>query len=369
MEKINKYIAITISILVLSFSGWFIINPKKTFSENEFRYLETFPTFHIDSFLNGEYIKKLENYFNDQFPLRDRFVEIKTEVFYYLGNRFINDVYIAKDHFLIQQFARPENSDKIINILNTFKEKNKDVEIQMILSPTATSIYQELLPWYHINYSEKEVIDYYYKNLNIKGIDIFDILMEEKENYQLFYRTDHHWTTYGAYFAYRRYCEENNITALEIEDFHIELVSDDFLGTLYSKVFYGANDKDTIYSFQLENSNFTVEYLDKITNSLYNEDYLTKKDKYSYFLDNNHPFIKITNHNVNNGKELLIIKDSYANSFIPILANHYEKIHVIDPRYYNMPITDYIKDNDIKNALLLYNVNSIDTDQGVITIR
>ena len=134
-------------------------------------------------------------------------------------------------------------------------------------------------------------------------------------------------------------------------------------------LFYGANDKDTIYSFQLENSNFTVEYLDKITNSLYNEDYLTKKDKYSYFLDNNHPFIKITNHNVNNGEELLIIKDSYANSFIPILANHYEKIHVIDPRYYNMPITDYIKDNDIKNVLLLYNVNSIDTDQGVITIR
>lgn len=369
MEKLNKYIAITITIIVMAFSIWFLFNEKKEFSDTEFRYLEKWPKFSGDALFNGKYIESIENFITDHFPLRNELVELKTSVYHLAGQTLINNVYIADNNFLINKFDKPKNSDKIINIINKFKENNKDVNIEMILSPTATSIYNNLLPQNSINYNEKELIDYYYKNLNIKNIDIYNDLLMKKEEFQLFYRTDHHWTIYGAYFAYKKYCEENSIIPYNLDDFEKTIVSNDFSGTLYSKTFYGKNNKDTIYAFNLKDSNFTVKYLNKTTNSLYNNEHLNTKDKYSYFLDGNHPIVEIINNNLNTSEELLVIKDSYANSFLTLLANNYKKIHVIDPRYYNLSITDYINEHNIKNVLLLYNVNNIDTDTGIITIR
>ena len=114
-----------------------------------------------------------------------------------------------------------------------------------------------------------------------------------------------------------------------------------------------------------------VYYEDKdITkDSMYEEKYLNEKDKYSYFLDNNHALITITNKSINNNKELLVIKDSYANSFIPMIAKHYEKIHVIDPRYYRLSISSYINENNISNVLFLYNVLTLDDDMGIVSVR
>lgn len=369
MEKLNKIIAITISIIVLTFSVWFLINDKKEFSENEFRYLQKFPEFSIDSLLDGTYIENIESYFTDHFPLRESFVSLKTQVYNLTLQTLINDVYVAKDGYLINRFDKPENSDKIIEIINKFKENNKDLNISILLSPTATSIYENLLPKYNINYNEKEVIDYYYEKLNINKIDIYDALLDEKSNYQLFYKTDHHWTSFGAYFAYVEFCKKNNIEYYTLDELTIEMVSDNFLGTLYSKVFTINQEKDKIYKINLKDNDFAVKYLDKTTNTLYEEDYLKEKDKYSYFLNTNQPVIEIINNKSSSNEEILIIKDSFANSFIPILANHYKKVYVIDPRYYNLAISDYIKEHNLKNVLFLYNVNNIDTDTGILKLR
>ena len=121
-------------------------------------------------------------------------------------------------------------------------------------------------------------------------------------------------------------------------------VTDSFLGTTYSKVTNYNQKPDSIYIFKFIND-LKVEYVDeqKESNSLYNFDYLNKKDKYSIFLDNNHGLIKITNEDIKEG-HLLIIKDSFANSMIPLLTNHYREIDVIDPRYYKRSISKYIND-------------------------
>lgn len=369
MEKLNKVIAITISILVLSFSCWFLINEKKEFSDNEFRYLQKFPEFSFDSLLNGDYIENIESYFTDHFPLRENFVSLKTLVYNLSLQELINNVYVADDGYLINRFDNPVNLDKIIGIINNFKENNKDLNISILLSPTATSIYENLLSKYNINISEKEIIGYYYNSLNIDTIDIYDALIKEKNNYQLFYKTDHHWTSFGAYFAYVEFCKANNIDYYTLDEFNIEMVSDEFLGTLYSKVFTTNQEKDKIHKINLKDIDFTVNYSDKTTNSLYEESYLKEKDKYSYFLNTNKPLIEITNNKIKSNGEILIIKDSFANSFIPMLANHYKKVHVIDPRYYNLAISDYIKEHNLKNVLLLYNINNIDTDTGILKLR
>ena len=139
--------------------------------------------------------------------------------------------------------------------------------------------------------------------------------------------------------------------------------------SLYSKVFTTNQEKDKIHKINLKDIDFTVNYSDKTTNSLYEESYLKEKDKYSYFLNTNKPLIEITNNKIKSNEEILIIKDSFANSFIPMLANHYKKVHVIDPRYYNLAISDYIKEHNLKNVLLLYNINNIDTDTGILKLR
>lgn len=368
MEKLNKFITITISTLILTFSICFLINDKKEFSENEFRYLQKFPKFSLNSLTSGKYIEELESYFTDHFPLRESFVSLKTKVYEVTGQILINNIYIAKDNFLINKFNKPINSDKIIEIINKFKENNQELNIFIILTPTATSIYENLLPENNINYSEKSAINYYYEKLNIETIDIYNTLIKEKDNYQLFYKTDHHWTSFGAYFAYQEFAKINNIKYYNLNELEIEMVNDKFLGTLYSKVFTTNQEKDKIYKINTNNS-FTVKYLDKTTNTLYEDKYLKEKDKYSYFLNNNQPIIEITNNNIESNEEILIIKDSFANSFIPLLANHYKKIHVIDPRYYNLAISDYIKEKNIKNVLLLYNINNIDTDTGILKLR
>ena len=369
MEKLNRAIAITVSIIILTFSIWFLVNEKKEFSENEFRYLQKFPEFSFDSLLEGTFIENLESYFNDHFPLRENFVSLKTQSYLLTNQTLINDVYISDKGYLINRFNKPKNSNKIINIINKFSKDNNDLNLSIMLVPTATSIYSNFLPSDNINYSEKEAIKYYYDNLDINKIDLYDIFEKEKDNYQLFYKTDHHWTTFGSYFAYVEFCKNMGIDYYNFGELKLEKVNDNFLGTLYSKVFTYNQEKDDIYRLYLEDSDFTVKYLNKTTNTLYEESYLKEKDKYSYFLDTNQPVIEIINNKIDNENEILIIKDSFANSFIPILANHYKKIHVIDPRYYNLAISDYIKENNLNDILLLYNINNIDTDTGILKLR
>ena len=112
---------------------------------------------------------------------------------------------------------------------------------------------------------------------------------------------------------------------------------------------------------------YSLKYYDHITDTLYDDKYLNEKDKYSYYLSNNSSIIEIDT-NVDNNEQLLIIKDSYANSLIPFLVNHYKKLIIIDPRYYKSSIIDYINNNNIKNVLFIYNMNTIDKDSGIYTI-
>lgn len=369
MEKLNKTIAIIISITILSFSIWFMINDKKEFSDNEFRYLQKFPTFTFENLKSGKYIEELESYFTDHFPLRENFVSLKTLIYNLSGQTLINNVYIGKNNYLINKFDKPKNKDKIISTINKFKENNKDINIDIMIVPTATSIYSNYLPETAINYSEKETIEYYYNNLNVNKINLYNTLINNKNKYQLYYKTDHHWTSFGSYIAYQEYMKNKGLNYYDINELEVKLVSQEFLGTLYSKVFTLNQEKDKIYKINTKENNFTVEYLTKTTNTLYEEEYLKKKDKYSYFLNTNQPLIKITNNNLDNNKEILIVKDSFANSFIPLLANHYEKIHVIDLRYYNLPISNYMNENNLKDILLLYNINTLDTDTGINNLR
>lgn len=371
--KINFYKIITsfILMIIVVFSVMLAINEKKEFSENENRYLQTESKFTFKRLLEGDFISDFESMLTDQFPYRDTFMSIKLNFDKLLGKQVQNGVYLGKDNYLLQKYEKPQNNDKIINKINEFYEIT-NIDLNVMIAPTSITINHDKLPKNAPTYDEMTSINYIYDNLKIdKKIQLYDSLMETNKKYQMYYYLDHHWTSYGAYVAYKEFAKLNNIEAIKLSKFDIKEVSDSFNGTLYSKTNDYSRKSDLIHTFTYGENDLKVEYVmsKKIRNSLYEDSYLEKKDKYSYFLDNNHPLIVITNNNINNNNEIIIIKDSYANSFVPFLVNHYKKIHIIDPRFYKLSISGYIKENNIKTGLFLYNVNTLDSDTGILSIR
>ena len=370
-KKINSILSITITVLVLFLSTVFFFTKKINFSENENRYLAVFPKFTVENLTSGKYMEDIKNYLSDHFPFRDAFMGLRANVYKTTGQYYLNGVYLGQDGYLLEKFEGEENQKKIIERLQNFASSLEDVSISFLLAPTSTAIYAEKLPEYAYNQSQIDIINSYYDLLDFNEIYVYDTLLKEKNNYSLYYKLDHHWTTYGAYFAYISYCESNNITPHLLDEFEQVKVSDSFYGTYYSKANDYSLKPDSIYRFDLENDHFKVTYVNSNveTDTFYEDIYLTKKDKYSYFLDNNHPLIVIENETIASEEEIVVIKDSYANCFVPFLARHYKKVHVIDPRYYKLPISTYIKEQTIKNILFLYNVGTLDSDLGILSVR
>lgn len=350
----KKIVSITVITFIIIFMFLFIINKKQDFSYNENRYLKRFPEFSFDSLKNGKYLDDISSYINDHFPLREEFIKVKSNVENIFRDE-VNGVFISDD-YLIDKYNGVDK-DRIINKFNYIND-NTNSNNEVMLIPTSISIYDEYLPKYAEN-TQIEDVNYIYDNISLDTIDVYDLLKENKDNYQLYYHMDHHWTIYGSYMGYMAYSKHNNLDYKKLNDLNISIVNDKFMGTIYSKVLIKTKEYDKIYNLDLSNIDYQINYFDNDLNFIYDDAYLDLKDKYSYYLSNNDPIITI-NSSIND-KEILIVKDSYANNFIPYLMFHYGKITIIDPRYYKLSIVDYINENNIDNVLFLFNMNTIET--------
>ena len=364
----NKILAFILSMIIMMFSLLFIFNKKIDFSENENRYLQEIPKFRLDKLIDGKYIQDIENYFTDHFPFRDWFVVIKTKSDKLLGLEEENSVYFCKNDYLIEKYNSNNDKDKFINKLNNFYDKLDKTDMSLMLVPSSISVNYKLLPK-NVEYEDQvNDMNYIYDKIKFRTVNVYNILLDMNDNYQMYYRLDHHWTSYGAYYGYMEYM---NSEAMPIDSFKVEMVTDKFMGTLYSKSGDYSRKPDKIYLFIPNKHDYTVNYVyeNKVSNTLYEMSYIDKKDKYALFLDNNHPLIVITNNDINTDREIVVIKDSYANSFIPFLINNYKRIHVIDPRYFNDSVSEYINSNNINEGLILYNMNTVLQDHGIMSME
>lgn len=365
MKKIN---AIILSAIILIGMATFIIMPKSDFSENENRLLQKFPELESEDVFDGDYTRDLTAYFSDHFPFRDTFINIKTSFEKNaLNKKEINNIYICDDGYCIEKYNAPKNTDRIINTFKKFSE-NSDIKPDIMLVPTAIEVYRDKLPKYCQPISQLNEIDKIYSSVDANNIDVYDVLVSEKDNKELFYRLDHHWTTYGAYVGYKGYCQNKGIEPIAYEDLKVEKVADDFKGTIYSKLNDYSLKGDTIEA-ATNMPDLTVVYDNETTNSIYAPEYLEGKDKYSYFLNNINTFVEITNNDIETNRELVMAKDSYGNSMIPFLVNHYKRIYVFDPRSYKNSISQFVNTHsNVTDVLILYNMNTIDQDTGVNVI-
>lgn len=370
LKNINGIIFIIFLSLVFIFNG---LIKNKTFSESENRRLEQKPEFSMKKLIFDKYTSQYEKYISDQFLMRDFWISFKWDYEKLIGKKESNGVYYGKDGFLMERFKKNDNKDleEKLEAINSFSSSNK-VNTYMLLAPNSGKILEEKLPKYAYNDDELVYIEEVKGGLNkdIKFVDVYKALADKSQEY-IFYKTDHHWTSKGAYYAYKTLGESMNFTAHNEEYFNINRVTEDFYGSLYSKGGFRNLKPDSIDLYMPKaKEQIQVDYIEenKQTNSLYNLDNLNKKDKYTVFLDSNHPLVKITTEN-KEGKKLLIVKDSYANSFVPFLTSHFSEIYMVDLRYYSDSLNSLIKDKGIEEVLLLYNVSTFNEDPNVKNIN
>ena len=364
-RRFNNICAL-IMMLVFLFN---MLTPVIEYSELENRYLQKFPKVTISSILDGSFMEDFENYLNDHFIGRNAFVKLKAGLEYMMGKQENNGVYVCSDDYLIEKPAT--YNEKLINDnLNAIKALNDlgRYNITVSVVPPAYEIMQEQLP---DNVYKETIpklnahIDKTLSEVGIKNVDTTEELKKYKDSY-LYYRTDHHTTSNGAFVIYNKLSKALGYKALSGDDFKISDVTRNFYGTTYSKALRHTLP-DIISEYKpLETARFKVEfpYEDKEADSMYFPEHLATKDKYSYFLDGNHALTIIKSPN-KNGKSLLVFKDSYANCTVPMIANHYETVYMIDLRYYNDDIIEYLHENKIKNVLFLYSSQTFMTDESI----
>lgn len=369
--KYSKSVIALFLLLIFGFTAVTFVWPKRSFSENENRVLSEAPEFTVEKLFQGEFMSEYETYITDQFFLRDEWIKLKTQAEMALCKKDINGVYIGKDGYLIERHEDSEIDKEMLEknkkYLQQFVERYEKMlgaeRVKVMLVPTASEILTEKLPAFAEGFDQNGMIDSIYANLPAgTALDVRDVLREHAEEY-IYYKTDHHWTTLGAFYAYQAYCEAVGFQVPELSAAEQLAVSDEFLGTVYSKLNMKLST-DTMYKFILPDTpsvfQMTVDMTEKF-DTIYNEEFLDQKDKYSYYLDGNHALTEITSDGEGQGT-LLIIKDSYSHCFAPMVVGNYEKVYLVDFRYFNMPISQFIMQNRVTDVLVLYNAVTFATD-------
>lgn len=336
-EKRNAMMTILLlSAIILIFFAADFMRGDRIFSETENRLLASKPEFSWESLLSGEFTEKYEAYVTDQFVGRDKWIRIKTQTDIALQKRQIKGVYLAADGYLIEQHLPEEfTEEQVEDRISRLKTLVRDWNAAVMLVPTADNILTDKLPAFAPFFDEKAFLERVEEQVGKEHfVDVYSPLAEHADE-EIYYRTDHHWTSLGAYYGYQAWAESRRKLKVPYRTESMETVADDFLGTLHSKINIETRE-DSIQYFPLTAQRpVTVTYdLQKQTDTLYETSYLKTKNKYGFFLDDNHALVQIDTC-FRNGRTLFVIKDSYANCFIPLLVSHYERIYVLDLRYYN----------------------------------
>lgn len=356
----------------------FFLLPVQRFSELENRYLQSAPQLTWDNLLSHTYAEEAESFVTDHFPFRAQWVWVKSAVEQMRLQQENNGIYKGKDGYLFEKFEAPDYNkvQQYAAAVKRFADKNNEAKTTFLLAPTSIGLYNERLPWLAPVYSQAEVNQKIAEDVrdNLTFINGFDVLAPHAAE-PIYYRTDHHWTTYGAYLAYVAYAKSMGWQPLSQSEFEIETVSDSFLGSYHTRSQFIGVAKDSIQVYKPVHDVSTKMHIvdtGETLASLYDPSYLAKKDKYSYFLGGVHALMKITSQldpKMVKQEKLLVIKDSYAHSVIPFLTQHVPEIHVIDIRYYNGSISEYMAQNDIKDVLMLFNTATFVDNASILKLN
>ena len=337
-----------------------LFTPQRIFSDRENRFLETLPKLSLESIMDGKFNEKFQDYSADQFIFRDKWISLKSRLDLLALKKDNGRVYFGENDYLfeVEEDLDEKKFLKKMEKINALK-KAIDIPLDIMLIPTKSTIVEEFLPYGAPVIDEIKLLEDIEAKLD-RSIGLFSPLKTFKNSSEkVYYKTDHHYTSLGAYLGYSYYMEQIGEKPYDLDFFEREIVTEDFLGSLFRKSSYYSGKSESIEKF-IPKEKIVLDILKNEKDQLedlYDESFLEKSDKYSFFLGGDHPLLDIKT-SLKDKDTLLIVKDSFANSLIPFLSLHYGRIIVIDPRYFNIPLEDYIGDKDIDRILYLYNIRS-----------
>ncbi len=369
----KEFISVVLFTAVLAVGGIAAARGQREYSDNENRYLTQFPSANVQNVMTGEAQKELTDAFNDQFPGRDGWTGLSTRVKKWIGMKDVGGVYLGKDHYYFEKIMNQDISrtDYFQNLrfVNRLAALSPGSQTTVMLVPPPGRILRDKLPAHASLYDA----DAMYKTAKetLQGAKLLDLRQElqqarktnkgtkdnRKKETQVYYRTDHHWTQYGAYVGYRAYSESTGRKAASYTSFEIRKLSDDFYGTLYSK----ALDRDAVPD--------TIEIPQKLPEAesicdgrkmdeIYDMTKKDQKDKYAVYFGGNYGEVDIKMKHPDSDRTLLIFKDSFANSMVPFLMKDYAQIRMIDLRYFKKSVRKYLEENPADEVLVLYEMSS-----------
>lgn len=386
--KHRQCIATVVSfVLLLCFTAIaFWIIPDNDFSARENRALQTLPRFDKDKLFSGELSSAYNDYFADQFVARDVLVTLKGTLELLSGKGENNGILIGRSGQLAKRLFATARIDKDAaedsDIIDAEHLKNaaeginrvaKNIEIPFTVFLTGRTADVAASAFLYPTDESDAMLAALRENVD-ESVNYLDLVPTYRNRYEngeyVYYRTDHHWTTLGAYYAY---CEIMKAFEMEKDiipegNFEKETVSKDFYGTFASKSGFHFVKPDSVELWLLGNEDDFLVTADGRTleDGFYNRAHLDGNDKYSVFLDGTHDVVTVTKKDGKDRPKLAIFKDSFANSVAPFLAQHFDLVlyNLSSPRTDYTDVSIHSRVCNADAALLLYTLgNVIETDK------
>ena len=413
-------LAAVLGAIAFFFLGSLLL-PKPETSAVEKRDLARMPKFSVESLFRGKLTRDIETFYADTFPMRDQFVSLSAVLNEQRGIRVDNVRIVAPSGGETQDIppqpqvdaaapaasvpqkqepaassseessAAPEpsptenemvgpvsngmfvykgmamslfgGSDQMArwyaDVVNTYQRELPDVQVYDMIIPTAIEFY---VPdkYRDLTSSQKRTMDIIYHALdsNVKKVDAYSELQQHTDEY-LYFRTDHHWTARGAYYAYQAFCQQAGFTPIRPEDCETRRL-DNFIGTMYAQTQDSTllQNPDYVEYFIFPQSYQALLYARNspyygVPCSLWAE-YAKSPNSYSVFLAGDYPLIQVKT-NIHNGRKIMIVKESFGNAFAPYLINHYEEVYIVDQRYFQLASVEFIKEHGINELIFANN--------------
>lgn len=364
LREIKEYpLLILISVLLVGMFFTYLFKQDTSFSDMENRYLTAQPAISLAGIKDGTFMQEFETYTEEQVPFRNALIKAKAAIGRLALKCENNGIAAGKDGYLFEKvLSMDEQLPKNEAILEAFI-KNAGRTVSVAIAPNSYEVLKELTPAGFPNIDQGAELDRFYDRLsaydNCTVVDLQEAL-KNRDGEQVFYRTDHHWTTLGAYYGYEAFCESTGSSPVSLAKLTKKQVPD-FYGTYYAKYKgYGVEpDTITYYDIPIRSLILTADVKDV----LYDMEKASAYDKYAMFLYGNDGLCEIKAENAGNGKSLVVFKDSYANCLIPFLTYNYDTITVVDLRYYGGSVSELLSEKESAELLFLYNFSHINEDR------
>lgn len=384
MKKIRLTIIICFLVFLAGISAAGFLAKDREFSPNENRYLAEPPKLSWDNVLSGDFQEGLEEYLKDQIFGRDQWITIKTAVQKAAGNTDIGGAYVGKKGYDFEKITAEDVDDDLVAqntraLASFFKKASETIaadRLSFLLVPTSGLVMADKLPKNARLFDQSAYIDRVQDAMeNCSVIDVRDELTAHSDEY-IYYMTDHHWTTDGAFIAYRKWCESTDLAYTDKDELEQNVLTDKFRGSLYSKILDAGSAYDSIWTYGPVGeglssvSDYTVTVDEKKPGVIYDVEKLEEKDKYAFFFGGNYGQVHIEGKtHSDKARSLLVIKDSFANAFVPLALEQFDHIYMVDLRYYNGDMQSYLTEHNITDVLVLYNISNFISDKNLYKIQ